>query len=86
MELRGVSVNFGSVIALQDIDIKVYPGEVHCLLGDNGAGKSTLIKILSGVHQARPRARSSSTARRSLSATRATRRRSASRPCSRISA
>lgn len=28
----------------------VYPGEVHCLLGDNGAGKSTLIKILSGVH------------------------------------
>ena len=43
--------NFGSVIALQDIDIKVYPGEVHCLLGDNGAGKSTLIKILSGVHR-----------------------------------
>ncbi|MBL8583826.1 MAG: sugar ABC transporter ATP-binding protein [Rhizobiaceae bacterium] len=50
MELRGVSVNFGSVKALQDIDIKVYPGEVHCLLGDNGAGKSTLIKVLSGVH------------------------------------
>jgi simple sugar transport system ATP-binding protein len=49
MELRGVSVNFGSVKALQDIDIKVYPGEVHCLLGDNGAGKSTLIKIMSGV-------------------------------------
>ena len=51
MELRGVSKHFGSVIALQDIDIKVYPGEVHCLLGDNGAGKSTLIKILSGVHR-----------------------------------
>lgn len=51
MELRGVSVNFGSVRALQDIDIKVYPGEVHCLLGDNGAGKSTLIKVLSGVHR-----------------------------------
>ncbi|MBX3568105.1 MAG: sugar ABC transporter ATP-binding protein [Rhizobiaceae bacterium] len=51
MELRGVSVNFGSVKALQDIDIKVYPGEVHSLLGDNGAGKSTLIKVLSGVHR-----------------------------------
>jgi simple sugar transport system ATP-binding protein len=51
MELRGVSVSFGSVRALQDIDIAVYPGEVHCLLGDNGAGKSTLIKVLSGVHR-----------------------------------
>ncbi|MDQ2703989.1 MAG: ATP-binding cassette domain-containing protein [Pseudomonadota bacterium] len=51
MELSGVSVDFGSVKALQDIDIKVYPGEVHCLLGDNGAGKSTLIKVLSGVHR-----------------------------------
>jgi simple sugar transport system ATP-binding protein len=51
MELRGVSVNFGSVKALQDIDIRVFPGEVHCLLGDNGAGKSTLIKVLSGVHR-----------------------------------
>ncbi|MFN0194045.1 MAG: ATP-binding cassette domain-containing protein [Aestuariivirga sp.] len=51
MELRGVSKRFGSVIALQDIDIAVHPGEVHCLLGDNGAGKSTLIKILTGVHR-----------------------------------
>jgi simple sugar transport system ATP-binding protein len=51
MELRGVTKRFGSVIALQDIDIKVHPGEVHCLLGDNGAGKSTLIKLLSGVHR-----------------------------------
>lgn len=51
IELRQVSKRFGSVIALNHIDMKVYPGEVHCLLGDNGAGKSTLIKILSGVYQ-----------------------------------
>lgn len=51
IELRQVSKRFGSVIALHDIDMKVYSGEVHCLLGDNGAGKSTLIKLLSGVYQ-----------------------------------
>ncbi|MHA1565264.1 MAG: ATP-binding cassette domain-containing protein [Alphaproteobacteria bacterium] len=51
IELRSVTKRFGSVIALQDINIEVNPGEVHCLLGDNGAGKSTLIKILSGVHR-----------------------------------
>lgn len=51
IELRHVSKRFGSVIALNHVDMVVNPGEVHCLLGDNGAGKSTLIKILSGVHQ-----------------------------------
>jgi simple sugar transport system ATP-binding protein len=50
VEVRHVSKYFGSVIALQDISMAVYPGEVMCLLGDNGAGKSTLIKILSGVY------------------------------------
>jgi simple sugar transport system ATP-binding protein len=49
MSLKGVSHSFGNNPALRDIDIDVFPGEVHCLLGDNGAGKSTLIKILSGV-------------------------------------
>jgi simple sugar transport system ATP-binding protein len=51
LEVRHVSKYFGSVIALQDISMSVYAGEVMCLLGDNGAGKSTLIKILSGVHK-----------------------------------
>ena len=51
IELRGVSMRFGSVIALNDISLSVQSGEVHCLLGDNGAGKSTLIKILSGVYR-----------------------------------
>jgi simple sugar transport system ATP-binding protein len=51
IELQQVSKRFGSVIALNRIDMKVHPGQVHCLLGDNGAGKSTLIKILSGVYR-----------------------------------
>ncbi len=50
LELRNVSKNFGSVVALNDITIKVGANEVTCILGDNGAGKSTLIKILSGAH------------------------------------
>jgi simple sugar transport system ATP-binding protein len=50
IELRNVTKSFGNVRALHDVSLHVWPGEVHCLLGDNGAGKSTLIKILSGVH------------------------------------
>ena len=51
LELKNVNKNFVGVSALKDVSLKVYPGQVLCLLGDNGAGKSTLIKVLSGVHQ-----------------------------------
>jgi simple sugar transport system ATP-binding protein len=50
LALEGVSKRFGSVLALQDVTLRLKRGEVHCLLGDNGAGKSTLIKTLAGVH------------------------------------
>ena len=51
IEVRSISKYFGSVIALKNISMDCYPGEVMCLLGDNGAGKSTLIKMLSGMHK-----------------------------------
>ena len=51
LELERVSKRFVGVDALVDISLRVYGGEVLCLLGDNGAGKSTLIKIMSGVHR-----------------------------------
>jgi simple sugar transport system ATP-binding protein len=50
LELDNVSKFFGTVIALNNVTLRLKRGEVHCLLGDNGAGKSTLIKILAGVH------------------------------------
>jgi simple sugar transport system ATP-binding protein len=52
LRLVDVSKYFGNVIALKDVSLSVFPGQVTCVLGDNGAGKSTLIKILSGVHKA----------------------------------
>lgn len=42
---------FGGVHALNDVQMAVYAGEVHALLGENGAGKSTLVKTMTGVHQ-----------------------------------
>jgi simple sugar transport system ATP-binding protein len=51
LEVLNLSKLYGSVIALNDVSLRIYPGEVTCLLGDNGAGKSTLIKILCGVNQ-----------------------------------
>jgi len=49
IQLRGVSKSFPGVPALQAVDLKVEPGEVHALLGENGAGKSTLIKVMTGA-------------------------------------
>ena len=74
VEMRDIRVAFGGVHAVDDVTIDLHAGEVVGLVGGNGAGKSTLMRVLSGAH--RPtRARSSSTASRSRSPTRATPRR-----------
>jgi general nucleoside transport system ATP-binding protein len=51
LSLRGIRKTFPGVVAVDDVDIDLYPGEIHALVGENGAGKSTLAAIAFGETQ-----------------------------------
>ena len=50
MEVRNISKRFPGVVALNDVSLEFFPGEVHAVVGENGAGKSTLMKIMAGAY------------------------------------
>lgn len=52
LQMKAISRRFGHFYALQEVNLTVYAGEVHALMGENGAGKSTLMKILAGAYPA----------------------------------
>ncbi len=49
LEVTGATVRFGAESALDEVDFRLFPGEVHSLMGENGAGKSTLVKAITGA-------------------------------------
>ena len=50
LTISNVSKHFPGTLALDNVNLDVYEGEIHAICGENGAGKSTLMKILSGVY------------------------------------
>ena len=50
VEMCGIHKAFGAVLALKNVDLRLFPGEILGLVGDNSAGKSTLMKIMTGAY------------------------------------
>ena len=52
LTVRGMDKSFGATVALRQVDLDVYPGEIRGLIGENGSGKSTISSIAAGMQKA----------------------------------
>ncbi|HZW04906.1 MAG TPA: branched-chain amino acid ABC transporter ATP-binding protein/permease [Anaerolineaceae bacterium] len=50
LKVSGLKKAFGGVVAIDDLDFEVFPGEIHGLIGPNGSGKTTVFNLISGVY------------------------------------
>ncbi|MDQ0559186.1 branched-chain amino acid transport system ATP-binding protein [Rhizobium mesoamericanum] len=51
LALEGITLSFGGVTAIANVDLAVQPGEIRAIIGPNGAGKSSLINVISGQYR-----------------------------------
>lgn len=51
LEVQGLTAHHGQLRALDDVSLRVMPGDVYAIIGANGAGKSTLLRTIAGLHR-----------------------------------
>ena len=51
LDVTGVSKRFGGLVAVDDVNFEIQPGEIMGLIGPNGAGKTTLLNVIAGVYR-----------------------------------
>lgn len=51
VEMTGITVVIDATTVLHEVDLRLFPGEIHALMGGNGAGKSSLVKALTGAYR-----------------------------------
>ncbi|NVP29345.1 ATP-binding cassette domain-containing protein, partial [Vibrio cholerae] len=51
LTLERITMRFGGILALSEIDLQVQSGSIHAVIGPNGAGKSTLLNVITGIYR-----------------------------------